>query len=73
MPQSEFKISFLGDRGFFLTRVGRFAASDFVVVDAAGLGAATPEESAEVGLDNMLRLSAELEITDLFTEVGQIV
>ena len=63
-----FSFRFLGDRGFLSTRVGRFVATDFVIVEAVGFGAATPEEPAEVGLDSELR---ELELADFFTEVGE--
>ena len=41
-----------------------------VVVDAAGVLAATPAEPAEIRPDSVGRLSVlELELTDLFTEV----
>ena len=64
-----FLFPFLGDRGFLSTRVEIFAATDFVLVEAAGFWAATPEESAEVCFDSELRLSI-LE-PDFFTEVGE--
>ena len=48
-----------------------FAATDFVLEDAAGFWAAIPEEPAEVSFDSELRLSIlEPELADLFTEVG---
>ena len=54
-----------------MTGIGRLAAIDFVIVEAAGFGAATPEEPAEVGPGSVLRLSIELELTVLFTEVAE--
>ena len=43
-----------------------------MLVEAAGFWAATPEEHAEVGFDSELRWSIlELELADLFTEVGE--
>ena len=45
-----------------------------MVVEAAGFWAARPKESAEVhvGFESVQRLSIlELELTDLFTEVGE--
>ena len=59
---SEFLISLLRRScGGLSTRVERFAATDFVIMDAVGFGAATPEEPVEVGPDRVLRLSVVLE------------
>ena len=67
---SEFFIPFQGDRVVISIRVEIFAATDFVLVEAAGFWAATLEEPAEVGFDSELQLSIlEIELTDLFTEV----
>ena len=44
---SGFLISFWGDHVFLSTQFERFAATDFMVVDAAGFLAATPGELAE--------------------------
>ena len=40
-------------------------------MEAACFEADTPKESAEVGLESVLRLSVELELTGLFTEVTE--
>ena len=67
-----FGFPFLEGRGILSSWVEIFSATDFVLMEAAGFWAATPEEPAEVGFDSELQLSLlEPELADLFTEVGE--
>ena len=54
------------------SRLEIFSATDFVLVEAAGFGASTPEKLADVGFDCELRLPIlGLDLADLFPEVGE--